>query len=115
MKGSDNSLIAMGKTDDSDFRNKVYGLPAPTAQEWQVLRQFFQHPWFQRVWVVQEVVLATRAIAILSDWQIEWSALGEAALVPEQRLRVAGSTQVSHSQSPGSIARLQCGGDLAAL
>jgi len=30
--------------------------------------------------VVQEVVLATRAIAILSDWQIEWSALGEAAL-----------------------------------
>jgi len=80
VKGADNSLIAMGKTDDSDFRNKVYGLPAPTAQEWQVLRQFFQHPWFQRVWVVQEVVLATRAIAILSDWQIEWSALGEAAL-----------------------------------
>lgn len=33
VKGADNSLIAMGKTDDSDFRNKVYGLPAPTAQE----------------------------------------------------------------------------------
>ena len=33
----------------------------------------------QRVWVVQEVVVASRAVAILGNWEIEWSALGEAA------------------------------------
>ncbi|KAI0888041.1 heterokaryon incompatibility protein-domain-containing protein [Annulohypoxylon maeteangense] len=61
------------------YRNLVHGFPKSDAVEWEFLRDFFDNPWFERIWVVQEVVHAKRAVAILGDWQIEWEALGQAA------------------------------------
>lgn len=59
--------------------NVTHGLPDATSQYWQFVQQFFEHPYFRRVWIVQEVVLATKAVALVGDWEIEWSALGKAA------------------------------------
>ncbi|KAI0839750.1 heterokaryon incompatibility protein-domain-containing protein [Hypoxylon sp. FL0890] len=64
---------------DAVYRNRVHGFPNASAEEWKVLREFFSNPWFERIWIVQEVVHAKRAIAILGDWQVEWKAIGEAA------------------------------------
>ncbi|KAI1453199.1 heterokaryon incompatibility protein-domain-containing protein [Annulohypoxylon moriforme] len=61
------------------YRNLVHGFPISDAIEWEILRDFFDNPWFERIWVVQEVVHAKRAVAIQGDWQIEWQALGKAA------------------------------------
>jgi hypothetical protein len=36
-----------------------YGLPARTDPSWNILRLFLEQPWFSRLWVLQEVVLAT--------------------------------------------------------
>ncbi|KAG6363979.1 hypothetical protein INS49_009082 [Diaporthe citri] len=59
--------------------NVTHGLPGATSKYWQFVRQFFEQPYFRRVWIVQEVVLATHAVALVGDWEIEWSALGKAA------------------------------------
>ncbi|OTA90543.1 hypothetical protein M434DRAFT_77799 [Hypoxylon sp. CO27-5] len=64
---------------DAAYRNRVHGFPTASADEWKILRSFFGNPWFERIWVVQEVVHARRAIVILGDWQVEWKAIGEAA------------------------------------
>ncbi|KAI0849711.1 heterokaryon incompatibility protein-domain-containing protein [Daldinia vernicosa] len=64
---------------DAVYRNLVHGFPKASAEDWLYLREFFDNLWFQRVWIVQEVVLAPRAIAILGDWEVQWTALGQAA------------------------------------
>lgn len=64
---------------DAEYRNRMHGFPDASFEEWRILRWFFDNMWFKRIWIMQEVVLAQRAIVILGDWQIEWSALGEAA------------------------------------
>ena len=77
--GARNPWINLTSADNADFRNQSFGFPPPSAPEWDIVRQFFAHPWFQRVWVVQEVVLARRYVALIGNWEIEWSALGQAA------------------------------------
>ncbi|KAI1480482.1 heterokaryon incompatibility protein-domain-containing protein [Daldinia eschscholtzii] len=64
---------------DAVYRNLVHGFPNASAEDWHYLREFFDNLWFQRVWIVQEVVLAPRAIAILGEWEVSWTAIGQAA------------------------------------
>lgn len=77
--GAKNRMLSMKSSDDTAFRNQSFGMPPPSAPEWSVVREFFGHPWHNRVWVMQEVVLASHATAILGDWEIKWSAVGKAA------------------------------------
>ncbi|KAH8199445.1 hypothetical protein TruAng_006383 [Truncatella angustata] len=53
----------------------LHGLPSTESKDWDALRQFFDDPYFQRVWVVQEIVLAQKAVVFVGDWEIEWSAV----------------------------------------
>jgi hypothetical protein len=46
-----NRLASMRPAEDSIHRNASYGFPAPSADEWSIVRAFFSNPWFQRVWV----------------------------------------------------------------
>jgi hypothetical protein len=75
-----NKLAAIKPTEDSAHRNSAYGFPVPTAPEWDVVREFFTNAWFERVWVIQEVVLASKATALIGDWEIVWAAIGQAAV-----------------------------------
>ncbi|KAK8026440.1 hypothetical protein PG991_003496 [Apiospora marii] len=75
----ENSLLGLRPTEDRHYRNHVHGLLHPFSSEWDILRDFFANPYFQRVWIVQEVVVARRAVAILGDWHLDWAALGQAA------------------------------------
>lgn len=69
----------LGSSADTIHRNLLCGFPSPSSKEWDVIREFFSNQWFQRIWVMQEVVLAKQAIAIMGNWQIEWAAIGQAA------------------------------------
>ncbi|KZM20169.1 hypothetical protein ST47_g5195 [Ascochyta rabiei] len=79
-KGPRNRLAAIKPTGDSAHRNIAYGFPPPDAPEWDVVRNFFTNAWFERVWVVQEAVLASKATVLIGDWEIEWAAIGQAAV-----------------------------------
>jgi hypothetical protein len=78
--GGRNRLAETRPVEDLAHRNMAYGFPHPSAMEWDALREFFTNPWFQRVWVVQEAVLADRATALIGDWEIDWGAMGRAAV-----------------------------------
>lgn len=75
----ENPLLALRPTEDRRHRNDVHGLLPPSAAEWEVLHDFFANAYFKRVWIVQEVVVARHAVAILGDWHLDWAALGRAA------------------------------------
>jgi hypothetical protein len=78
-RGPKNRLATLDSI-DSVHRNAAYGFPNPNAPEWHVVRQFFTNSWFERVWVVQEAVLASKATVLIGDWEIDWAAIGQAAV-----------------------------------
>lgn len=79
-KGLKNRLALVTPVGDSPNRNMAYGFPQPKAPEWEIVRDFFTNPWFERVWVVQEAVLASKATVLIGDWEIDWAAIGKAAI-----------------------------------
>ncbi|KAF7512731.1 hypothetical protein GJ744_000298 [Endocarpon pusillum] len=56
--------------DAEDFER--LGLPAPESQQWRELAKFLARPWFQRVWIIQEIVLSN-SIQLQCGWKtISW-------------------------------------------
>lgn len=62
-------------TTDSSLISR--GLPTLHEAVWRKLQVFFEAPWFQRLWVVQEAVLAGEIILHLPDSTVLWSQLIE--------------------------------------
>ncbi|KAK0109687.1 hypothetical protein ONS95_002366 [Cadophora gregata] len=52
--------------------NEEWGLPPLDSPEWDSLIRFFGREWFGRVWIVQEVRVASNAIALIGDYEISW-------------------------------------------
>ena len=59
--------------DLEDFEN--ISLPAPSSQKWSELNEFLRNPWFQRVWIIQEVVLSRKIQLMYGEKCISWSDL----------------------------------------
>jgi hypothetical protein len=79
VKRPQNRLASITPAENSLQRNRAYGFPKPNAPDWKIVRDFFTNPWFERVWVVQEAVLASRAMVLIGDWEVDWAAIGDAA------------------------------------
>lgn len=47
-------------------------LPAPSSPKWSKLNEFLRNPWFQRVWVIQEVVLSYSIQLVCGEKTISW-------------------------------------------
>ncbi|KAH6722715.1 heterokaryon incompatibility protein-domain-containing protein [Leptodontidium sp. MPI-SDFR-AT-0119] len=47
-------------------------------ESWMLVLQLLRHPWFRRRWVIQELVLAQRAIVHWGEECIEWSDFADA-------------------------------------
>ncbi|KAF2104388.1 hypothetical protein NA57DRAFT_70595 [Rhizodiscina lignyota] len=55
-----------------------------SAIDWPAIRSFFSSPWFLRLWVIQEVVLARHnVLCIRGKWHIMWFAVGFTARLME--------------------------------
>jgi hypothetical protein len=50
-------------------------IPNPGDPFWDHVIRFFGHPWFQRAWVIQEVVLASTVRVIVGKWIVDWNDL----------------------------------------
>jgi len=73
------------KEDDAlPFRPFPYeappGYPNFGDEKWFSLARFFDKEWFERIWVIQEAALASSAVVFLGKFQLEWDAIGDAAL-----------------------------------
>lgn len=60
-------------------KHQVRGLPALNSEKWGCLNRLFRYEWFNRVWVIQEVAFASKAVVLLGDEQIDWLIVGRAA------------------------------------
>ena len=58
---------------DIDELIKCCGLPAKDHPLWEALYNLFERPWFRRLWVIQEVVLAREVIILCGDLVLPWS------------------------------------------
>jgi hypothetical protein len=48
------------------------GLPLPWSPEWVSISQLLSRQWFQRVWVIQEAVVASKATVLCGDLEMDW-------------------------------------------
>ncbi|KAK5659658.1 hypothetical protein OQA88_866 [Cercophora sp. LCS_1] len=63
-----------------DMATSPMHLPEESAV-WDSINSFFSRPWFQRVWVVQELVLATEVQVICGDKKASWDQIYTAAQI----------------------------------
>lgn len=78
------------------------GIPHPQDQIWASVEAFFSLPWFRRVWIIQEVVVAHNVEIVCGKWTIEWSTLHEAMQVVDRQLQLDDydTTQLRSSWQP---------------
>lgn len=51
---------------------KELGLPELNDPIWLTLKQILRLPWFDRVWIIQEVAVLRRATVICGDQRVAW-------------------------------------------
>jgi len=56
-----------------------HGLPSPDDGVWKALVAFFCRPWFLRVWIIQEVILARDIRFFCGSWELRWELLANVA------------------------------------
>ncbi|EEU34261.1 uncharacterized protein NECHADRAFT_85554 [Fusarium vanettenii 77-13-4] len=81
------------ETGKGEFRS--VGFPEAYAPEWAILIGFLEQPWFHRVWIVQEVVMAQEAKVMMGDWEMQWEPFARAIDMLEQaKLSISYSLEV---------------------
>jgi hypothetical protein len=56
----------------------LIGFPRKQSPEYSVLAAFFEQPWFRRVWIVQEAILAQKSTIRLGPWELDWEPFAQA-------------------------------------
>ncbi|KAF4632732.1 hypothetical protein G7Y89_g5395 [Cudoniella acicularis] len=71
-----------GLVDVGTVENFLYGLalPAQESREWTALVRLFQRPWFQRIWVLQEAVMAQKMTVVCGSYFVGWTLIHQVAL-----------------------------------
>lgn len=61
-------------------RREFEAVPPPSDwKTWSPFRDLFRHPWFRRVWCLQEAVMAPTAEVMLGEHSVPWQHVGFAA------------------------------------
>jgi hypothetical protein len=60
------------------------GLSAADSDDWSMLRTFLSKPWFERVWVIQELSLSQFAEVIVGGSTLVWQDLADACYVLDE-------------------------------
>lgn len=61
-------------------RREFESVPPPSDwRTWSPFRELFRHPWFRRVWCLQEAVMAPSAEVMLGENSVPWEHVGFAA------------------------------------
>ncbi|KAH6880154.1 heterokaryon incompatibility protein-domain-containing protein [Thelonectria olida] len=59
--------------------SKDLGISFEDEESWAALVDFFDRPWFQRIWIVQEILPARKAIMLCGAHSIDWNEIQAAA------------------------------------
>ena len=63
-----------GSAPNADDFERLF-LPSSDSPKWQDLGKLMRRPWFQRVWIIQEVVLSNQLIVLCGTKHISWADL----------------------------------------
>lgn len=66
-------LIAMSQ----EYRKRI-GLPSWTSEVYEFYASLFQRPWFQRIWIVQEVAVSRHCFLLYGSKSCDWSDFNDA-------------------------------------
>ncbi|KAL2068966.1 hypothetical protein VTL71DRAFT_15304 [Oculimacula yallundae] len=55
--------------------SEMLGLPPVDSSDWDHLVRFFECAWFERVWIIQEVRVASNAVVLIDDYEIPWKSI----------------------------------------
>jgi hypothetical protein len=86
---------------EADFER--VGLPSYDSSDWPALGAFFSIPWFQRIWVVQEVAAASSVVVCLGSRLFPWSDIARIAPLLEMRAKLAPINKEIHGASHMSL------------
>ncbi|KAI1451148.1 hypothetical protein F5Y02DRAFT_18390 [Annulohypoxylon stygium] len=59
--------------------------PHSTDVAWDAIKCFFDHTWFRRAWIVQEVALAPTVRIVCGSWVVDWNEIHAAMMVVQQQ------------------------------
>ncbi|KAI0149059.1 heterokaryon incompatibility protein-domain-containing protein [Pestalotiopsis sp. NC0098] len=72
----------------ADILRNRRGLSTLTNAQWTALRNLITRPWFTRLWIRQEVALASKVIVVCGYYQAEWEDVDKVAILLEHSARV---------------------------
>ena len=75
--------------DDAQYVLPGHALLIARSEGWEALARIFDRPWFRRVWVIQETVMAARALVYCGNFVVAWDDLARACRcqIRQQSLR----------------------------
>ncbi|KAI0530079.1 hypothetical protein GGR58DRAFT_494730 [Xylaria digitata] len=58
-----------------------------SEEDWDSINRFFGRPWFRRVWIVQELVLARKVTMLCGKQEAQWSEIYNAAKICSEKAK----------------------------
>ncbi|RBR26392.1 uncharacterized protein FIESC28_00797 [Fusarium coffeatum] len=60
-------------------QSRELGIPFDDQASWSAFTNFFNRPWFQRMWTVQEIIQARKALVLCGEFSLDWEYISAAA------------------------------------
>ncbi|KAI1390503.1 heterokaryon incompatibility protein-domain-containing protein [Hypoxylon trugodes] len=98
--------LADASPQDPDAAARVLDRTGNTMQALLLLHKFFYRPWFQRIWILQEIALARTATIVFGGRGIGWDRLLQ-AVDALRRLQLGSHTHIWRLSGGGEADRVQ--------
>jgi hypothetical protein len=59
--------------------SKELGIPFSDTASWDALSEFYDRPWYERIWIVQEMLPSRDAVVIVGAYSVSWDLVKSAA------------------------------------
>ncbi|KAF5697440.1 heterokaryon incompatibility 6 OR allele, partial [Fusarium mundagurra] len=66
-------------SEEERMKSQMITLPSPEDKQWDSVVQFFCRPWFSRLWIIQEFIMARELRLFHGTQQVKWQELFAAA------------------------------------
>ncbi|RYP53097.1 hypothetical protein DL768_001874 [Monosporascus sp. mg162] len=77
---------------------KKKSIPPADDSTWTEIGALFERPWFERAWIIQEVVVATSVRVVCGKWMIDWNDLFAALEVITRESRASPKEPLGMAQ-----------------
>jgi hypothetical protein len=80
--------------------SKELGIPFSDTASWDALSEFYDRPWYERIWIVQEMLPSRDAVVIVGAYSVSWDLVKSAASWYRYK---AGAISKHHKRSVDGI------------